>query len=250
MPKKGGYKIVSLHKIDLLGESLVLAGIYLALINSYDKPIMLSDINIDGEIKKDALVQAEKGQNKVTIKNLYGYDLEISNEDAINVSESSIGIELPIPTPEDDDKIVGVNVEGKYVLKAPSALPYVRKMTAPSSTILTDEEIEQIKGGVFIDGEYLGLKNPILFPTDSNNGVIFGESWTTSSVFAQYNINETTKEITLYAGKRITLNKDGGVELADLSKVNGKNVPVYPSSTGSFTLKCVDGVLTWVADQA
>ena len=147
MPKKGGYKIVSLHKIDLLGEDLVLAGLYLALINSYDKPIMLSDINIDGEIKKDALVQAEKGQNKVTIKNLYGYDLEISNEDAITVAPSPDGIELPVPSAEDDGRIVGVNVEGKYVLK-PSVEDQIGQ--APAGTINKvlglDEDGELVKG--------------------------------------------------------------------------------------------------------
>ena len=31
-------------------------------------------------------------------------------------------------------------------------------------------------------------------------------------------------------------------------RFNGKTIPTYPSNTGTFVLKCVDGVLTWVAE--
>ena len=35
----------------------------------------------------------------------------------------------------------------------------------------------------------------------------------------------------------------------DNAKMSGKEWPSNPSNTGTFTLKCVDGVLTWVQDQ-
>lgn len=283
MSKKGGYKIVSLGRLNLLGESLVLVGLYSALVNSYDKPIMLSDINIDGEIKKDALVQAEKGQNKVTIKNLYGYDLEISNEDAITVSESSLGIELPKPTPEDDGSLVGVNVQGKYVLK-PNPLAEatsgdngkvlevingdwgiggkkVNVIDAPTSTTLTDDQINIIKEGIFINGIFLGYHNPILTPSFSQDedqpymGFIIGKTNETysRSVITQYSINRSTKEISVQSSYGIISMgyrrlEDRNIQISYLGKVNGKEIPSYPANTGTFTLKCVDGVLTWVQD--
>ena len=117
MSKKGGYKIVSLGGLDLLDENLSLKGLYDALKVSYGKPILLTGIVIDGELKKDALVQANEGANKIAIKNLYGYDLEIAKSgDAITVAPSPDGIELPVPEPEDNGKVVKVDAEGKYVL--------------------------------------------------------------------------------------------------------------------------------------
>lgn len=118
MSKKGGYKIVSLGGLDLTGENLALSGLYNALKLSHGKPILLTGIVIDGEKKKDALVQADEGANKINIKNLYGYDLEVAKSgDAITVTESPDGIELPVPEVADAGKIVGVNSQGKYALQ-------------------------------------------------------------------------------------------------------------------------------------
>ena len=251
MSKKGGYKIVSLGGIDLLGEDLSLKGLYDALKVSHGKPILLTDINIDGEHKKDALVQANEGANKINIKNLYGYDLEVAKSgDVITVSPSPDGIELPVPTAEDDGKIVGVNVQGKYVLKPLANLPFVNKMDAPSSTTLTEEQANKIKEGAFINGVFLGLKNPVFFPlTPYTHGIYIGSQSTgsTESVIGRYSIN-SENVIRLDEGAKISLDSDLGVIITGLKKVNDKTIPQYPSSTGTFTLKCVDGVLTWVQD--
>ena len=45
---------------------------------------------------------------------------------------------------------------------------YVKYITAPESTTLTDEEIANIIDGVFIEGTFLGYKNPVLFPAGDN----------------------------------------------------------------------------------
>lgn len=152
MSKKGGYKIVSLGGLDLLDENLSLKGLYDALKVSYDKPILLTGIVIDGEKKKDALVQANEGANKIIIKNLYGYDLEVAKSgDAITVSESPDGIELPIPTPEDDEKIVGVNVQGKYVLK-----PSVKEQVESASSGTIQDVLGLDSGGKLVKGAISG----------------------------------------------------------------------------------------------
>lgn len=84
--KKGGYKIVSLKGLDLTDDSLELAGLYDALLVSYNKPILLSDINIDGEIKKNALVQVEVTDDGIKINDVYGYDILVEEDDDIVVT--------------------------------------------------------------------------------------------------------------------------------------------------------------------
>ena len=265
MSKKGGYKIVSLGGIDLLGEDLSLKGLYDALKVSYGKPILLTDINIDGEHKKDALVQANEGANKINIQNLYGYDLEVAKSgDAITVSPSAVGIELPVPTAEDDGSLVGVNVQGKYVLKQNPlgeatvsdngkvlevvngnwaiGGKKVNVIDAPSNVTLTDEIIAIITGGVFMNGTLLNLQNPILTPCGGKGtrGAIIGRMQNGNLNIQPYYIGSDGTIALSASSKTIIL--DG------IKSINGKELPSNPSDTGTFTLKCVDGVLTWVQD--
>ena len=193
--RKGGYKLVSLQLVELTTMT-ALTGLYGAIVNSHDKPLLISDIVIDGERKNNVYCRAEKGTNKYTIKNVYGYDIEVTNADAVEVTENADGIELPKPTPEDDGSIVGVNVQGKYVLK-PNPLAEstqadngkvlevidgewaiggkkVNVIDAPSSAVLTDEQFAKIKDGVFINGDFLGYKNPIMCPAALTTGLLIG----------------------------------------------------------------------------
>ena len=83
---KGGYKIVSLNGLDLVGESLAIAGLYDKLAKSYDKPILVTGIVIDGEKKKNAFVQVEVLDDGIKINDLYGYDLLVEEDGDITVS--------------------------------------------------------------------------------------------------------------------------------------------------------------------
>ena len=121
----------------------------------------------------------------------------------------------------------------------------VRKIKAPSSSTLTEEEYNQIIKGTFIEGSFLGYENPVLFPagffgTDDRyaTGIFIGGGY--SSKIQSYLIDSTTNIIELTTNNYISL--------IGLSNVNGKNIPAYPSPLGTFTLKCVDGTLTWVED--
>ena len=58
-----------------------------------------------------------------------------------------------------------------------------------------------------------------------------------------YSINATSRVIQKYTGENAK-----AIDLEDIRRINGKNIPNYPSSTGTFVLKCVDGTLTWVAE--
>ena len=118
---------------------------------------------------------------------------------------------------------------------------YVKIMEAPESTTLTEEEYENIKGGVFIQGEFLTYTNPILCPCASSGSVRRG-LLIAGNELAVYGINNSTREISLLIAST------GVLSLRSLNSINGKEIPSYPANSGTFTLKCVDGVLTWVED--
>ena len=118
---------------------------------------------------------------------------------------------------------------------------YVRIMNAPTSTTLTDEQIAQIREGVFINGEFLSHVNPVLFPFKETAGSYKGLILS-SSIIGVYTINPTTKVISLDGSTSKSL------YIRSIFGFNGKDIPDYPASTGTFVLKCVDGVLTWVSE--
>ena len=271
--RKGGYKLVSLQLVELTTmESLT--GLYGAIVNSHDKPLLISDIVIDGERKNNVYCRAEKGTNKYTIKNVYGYDIEVTNADAVEVTENADGIELPKPTPEDDGSIVGVNVQGKYVLK-PNPLgestqadngkvlevingewsiggKKVNVIDSPNTSgvdvEITQEQKAKILEGVFINGIFLGYKNPILTPAFYEyNGVFRGfilSGNPSSGLFVIGTYLIAINNHISVANTPLSINPSNGKVI-----LLGKYLPDYPADSGTFTLKCVDGTLTWVQDQ-
>lgn len=141
---------------------------------------------------------------------------------------------------------------------------YVRIMVTPSSTgsevVLTDEQIAQIMEGCFIEGMFLGIKNPIFYPTDEDQtapdficGIMIGIDRSYPNrphlVTYEYEIDKATKVIKKVY-KYVDINIYAGGQAIDLvDTFNKKSVPKYPANTGTFTLKCVNGTLTWVADE-
>lgn len=85
---------------------------------------------------------------------------------------------LPNVTGVDNGKVLEV-IAGEWAKGGKK----VNVIAPPASTTLTDEEISQINEGVFINGEFLGFKNPVLFPSIQNpsgeflsTGIIFGSA--------------------------------------------------------------------------
>lgn len=81
---KGGYKIVSLNGNDLAsGDSFVVNGLYENLVNSYKKPILVTEIVIDGEKQQDsfAVVKQSDGGYKIDV---YDYALTVTSEDSVS----------------------------------------------------------------------------------------------------------------------------------------------------------------------
>lgn len=102
---------------------------------------------------------------------------------------------------------------------------YVKWIDAPEGETLTDQERDWIINGVFVNGELLGYKNPVLFPaTKSGNyyyGVIAGPYEGTSyTIIGQYQINPDNSivERGIY----------GNIELRCINVFNGKTLPNYP----------------------
>ena len=120
-------------------------------------------------------------------------------------------------------------------------------LNAPSSTTLTQEEYGIVSNGCVINGTFLGMKNPVFMPVGEVSwGEVRGIVFTTDQLVGKmyiYSINATSRVIQKYTGENAK-----AIDLEDIRRINGKNIPNYPSSTGTFVLKCVDGTLTWVAE--
>lgn len=156
--------------------------------------------------------------------------------------------------------ILGLDADGDAV-KGNLFGKYARVLTPPGSTTLTDDYIEAITGGAFMNGVFLSLTNSLYYPAIKIDewggyfGIVEGNAGGDLTM-TTYKINTTTKVISLnpstlssslvkfdpYLG-RITLRH---AIFTDLISVNGKNVPAYPANTDSKVFACVNGTLRWI----
>ena len=138
---------------------------------------------------------------------------------------------------------------------------FVRIIDAPESSTLTDDEIEIFKEGIFINGDFVGVHNPVFFPYDDvgKTGIVIGNT------LDSYGPNRRTR-IAIYrisSGKEVQISNFGEISLKrvddsnteiDVSstnlKIKGKKLPDYPAdaSTKTYLLKLVNGLWTFVED--
>lgn len=99
---KGGYKIVSLELKDIT-SGFTLKGLYNALKDSYSKPILVSEIVMDGTKKNDAYTIVSKSGTSYVIE-VYGQILTVATNDAVTVATkpeiTSIGTGLSLTNGE------------------------------------------------------------------------------------------------------------------------------------------------------
>ena len=161
---QGGYYIVSLGGVDILGESVSLPNIAKLLYEAKKyKFVVLQDIVMDGAEKTaipvlfDAFMavttEPEDWDEETdgefvsetiytaTIYNVYGKNIAIDAEGDATITDYMEGLD-----PSD--------LYGKFV----------RIIDAPTSTTLTDDLLEIFKEGVFVQGNFLNMKNPLFFP--------------------------------------------------------------------------------------
>lgn len=125
---------------------------------------------------------------------------------------------------------------------------YVKIIPAPESTTLSDDQINDIIKGTFLNANFLNLINPVFFPARSVSGdafyqgIVIAYQSAGSPIIGMYQINRTSKVIQIMSASTKVIN------LNSIESFNGKSVPAYPSSTGVFVLKCDNGTLKWVEE--
>lgn len=118
-------------------------------------------------------------------------------------------------------------------------------LTQAQYDLITNGKPTLIMGSISISSE--PLENPIISPMTIGNSNTFGLLVATvsngRSWIYQLQINNSSKVISLGSS-----GAGNQIRIAGLEAVNGKYLPAYPANTGTFVLKCVNGVLTWVAE--
>lgn len=117
---------------------------------------------------------------------------------------------------------------------------------------LTQEQYDLITNGkpTLIKGAFLlGYNNFVLFPPlERSIDFIFEAHYTTAYpafVLGLVSLNKTTKVISLNTNK---FYRGDQFDSISASKFNSKDVPAYPSSTGTFSFKYANGALTWTKE--
>ena len=110
------------------------------------------------------------------------------------------------------------------------------------SNTLTQAQYDLITNGkpTFISGGLFSIPNVWLFfqaeTSSFFNFIYFGDE--VGIIQLNKNSKILSKESATYQAYNIR----------SVKNFNGKAIPPYPANTGTFTLKCVNGTLTWVAD--
>ena len=162
-------------------------------------------------------------------KNLYlaGY---ISN------GNSTYGLTLPDTTNFTANKEIATTDQAFNVINASDI----------TNNTLTQAQYDLITNGkpTLIMGTLFNRNNSILFSggVDGVNYYGYIISFAYGNIdLASYLINTSTKIISFVNNVNSRIHLFG-------NSLNGKQLPAYPASTGTFVLKCIDGTLTWVAE--
>ena len=81
---KGGYKIIDLENNDW-GSAFTVKGIFVALANSYKKPILVTGITISSTQMNDCYAPLTEDDGDYVLT-LYGYTLTITDEDSVTAT--------------------------------------------------------------------------------------------------------------------------------------------------------------------
>lgn len=150
------------------------------------------------------------------------------------------------------DNILGLDSLGDIV-KGNLAGQYVRVIPAPASTTLTDELIEVFKEGVFVNGAFLGMVNPVFFPCKSYASNYFGlyigaDSDGTKTRIGIYKITTSTNKIADISYSISISHTTGIPDFAEGAKILGKSWPSYPTTNTTpkvLQIASNGGSLSW-----
>ena len=81
----GGYKIIDLKNKSITTTGVTIDGIYKEIEGSYRKPLLLTNIVINGVAKNDAFINVIV-QTSIYKFSLYGYSWEINSADLVKIT--------------------------------------------------------------------------------------------------------------------------------------------------------------------
>ena len=117
------------------------------------------------------------------------------------------------------------------------------------SNILSQAQYDLITNGkpTLLIGNYRGYSNAVLLPTKASGASDYGNAFVMAGsgvgTIIGFLINQNSKEMSWRTGYN-----SNATSIQSLFQLNGKIIPAYPADTGTFVLKCVGGVLTWVEE--
>lgn len=88
MAIKGGYKLIDLKdsKFTVGGDGITIKGIYNSIENSYNKPLILTGINIGGVEKNDVFVDFADDSGSYTANISATEKITITNADLVTIA--------------------------------------------------------------------------------------------------------------------------------------------------------------------
>lgn len=88
MAIKGGYKLIDLkeNKFTVGGEGITVKGIYNSIKNSYNKPLILTGINIGGVERNDVFIDFAVNSGKYVANISATEKITITNADLVTVA--------------------------------------------------------------------------------------------------------------------------------------------------------------------
>ena len=91
MAIKGGYKLIDLKEIKLTvgGEGVTVKGIYNSIKNSYNKPLILTGINIGGVERNDVFIDFAVNSGNYVANISAKEKITITNSDLVTVATIS-----------------------------------------------------------------------------------------------------------------------------------------------------------------
>ena len=114
---------------------------------------------------------------------------------------------------------------------------------------LTQEQYDLITNGkpTLIKGVYNNHEDTIIMPTEARSGtytlgMFLGRADSSGQIVGGYYLHNVNRSLYYYA-QSDRVNRLGGIK-----SLNGKDLPVYPSSTGTFNFKYANGALTWTEE--
>lgn len=176
---------------------------------------------------------------------LGGRNLEISTSNfKVKEFNSTYGLLFPNTTSWTANKEIGL-AEGTFNVINASDIASGNVLTADQIALLTNGKPTIIKGDITIS--YYAFHDVILSRGETYGSTIRGHyqgAYSDYSGYAEgtYNIN-ANNIITLLSG-----DSERQVRLRNIDQINDKTLPSYPSNTGTFVNKMINGTWSWAQE--